>query len=153
MFNPTSPVVGQTGVTGLTNPTFTLVEGTPPVSNAREFIVTTLGGTQTGVETHTQANPFVITAYRPTAYQPLGDLNGAGFPSKFPKNTYSVVTKKGTEVYSGIRRIATIKSIVEIPAGAEIQDPESVSAMLVMHAAVLQVNAAAIRDSLITGAI
>lgn len=153
MFNPTSPVVGQTGVTGLTNPTWTLVEGTPPVSNAREFIVTALGGTQTGVETHTQANPFVITAYRPTVYRPLGDLNGNGVPSSFPKNVYSVVTKKGVEVYTGLRRIATIKTVVEIPAGAEVQDAESISAALVAHAAVLHVNAAAVRDSLITGSI
>lgn len=153
MFNPTSPVTGQTGVTGLTNPTFTLVEGTAPVSNAREFIVTALGGTQTGVETHTQANPFVITAYKPSLYKTLGDLNAAGNPSSYPKNTYSFVTKKGVEVYSGIRRVMTIKTVIEIPAGAEVTDPESISAAYVEHAAVQHVNAAALRDSLITGAI
>lgn len=153
MFNPTSPIVGQTGVTGLTSPTYTVAEDTPPVSNARSFVVTDLGGTQTGVETHTQANPFATTAYRPSVYRTLGDLNGAGLPSSFPKNTYSVVTRKGVEVYSGLRRVMTIKTVFDIPAGSEIADPESVSAALVKHAAVLHVNAAEIRNSLITGSI
>lgn len=152
MFNPTSPSTGQTGVTGLTNPTYTLTEGTPSVPNARQFVVTALGGTQTGVETHTASNPFEITAYRPLVYKALGDLSN-GSPSAFPKNTYSIVARKGLEVYSGIRRIGMIKIVIDIPAGSEVTDPESVSAMFVAIASVLHVNAAAIRDSLVTGAI
>jgi hypothetical protein len=99
------------------------------------------------------SNPFRITMYRPAVYKLLGDLNAAGIPSKFPQNVYSVVTNKGLEVYSGIRRLGSIKTIIEIPAGAESQDPESISAMYVMHSAALHVNAAAIRDALVSGTI
>jgi len=152
MFNPTSPIVGQTGVTGLTTPSYTVASGTAAVPNAKAFVVTNLGGTQTGVEVHTASNPFELTMYRPLVYKALGDLS-AGVPSSYPKNVYSVVTRKGIEVYTGIRRIMTIKTVFDIPAGGEVIDPESISAALVAHAALLHVNAAAIRDSLITGAI
>lgn len=152
MFTPTSPVVGQTGVTGLTNPTFTLTADQASVPNAKQYVVSALGGTQTGVETHTASNPFTLTGFKPVSYLPLGDINlNSGLPNSFPKNTYSFVTRKGVEVYSGIRRIMTIKTVIDIPAGSEIQDPESISAAFVAHAAALHVNAAELRNTLVAG--
>lgn len=150
---PTSPVVGQTGVTGLTNPTWTLVADVAPVANAKAYYVSALGGTQTGVEVHSASNAFQLIQYKPSAYKQLGQLNAAGQPSSFPINSYSFVVKKGVEVYTGIRRTMTVKTIIEVPAGAESTDPESISAALVAHAAALHVNAASWRNDIVLGAL
>lgn len=147
----TSPVVGQTNITGLTNPTYTLTEVNAPVPNAQRLIVSALGGTQTGVEVHTANNPFMVTLYQPTSYQTQGDVNAQGVPRSIPRNNYSVVVNKGVEVYPDITRTNTIKIVNEVPAGSETNDPESLAAAWALAAAICHVNAEKFRAAIIAG--
>jgi hypothetical protein len=147
----TSPVVGQTNITGLTNPTYTLTEVNAPVPNAQRFIVSALGGTQTGVEVHTANNPFMVTLYSPSSYQAQGDLNAQGLPRSVPRNNYSTVITKGVEVFPDMIRTNTIKVINEVPAGAETNDPESLAAAWACAAAICHVNAEKYRLAILAG--
>lgn len=47
----TTPVTGA-AQTGLTSPTYTHVVDTPPNAYTKQYAVTALGGTQTGVDVH-----------------------------------------------------------------------------------------------------
>jgi len=67
----TNPVTGA-AQTGLTSPTYTLVADIAPDVNGRQWAVSALGGTQTGVRTHSASDPFTITVMRPKVFQSLG---------------------------------------------------------------------------------
>ena len=57
----TSPITGA-AVTGLTSPTYTVAVDTPPNTWSKQWAVTALGGTQTGVDTSSSASrPFTLT--------------------------------------------------------------------------------------------
>jgi hypothetical protein len=66
-YSPTSPVTGA-AQTGLTSPTYTLSTDVAPSINGKQHAITALGGTQTGVNSHSVAAPFTCTFVRP---QPL----------------------------------------------------------------------------------
>ncbi len=154
MFNPTSPVVGPTTVTGLTNPTYTLTEDqAPPDSNARQFVCLTLGGTQTGVTTHSIASPFTITMFKPKALKVLGNPNPVtGVVSNVPVNVFKLIVRKGVTVLAGQPIYpAMVKAEMSIPAGADTADLPNIRAMLTCTAGVLQVNANEICNSLASG--
>jgi len=154
MFNPTSPIVGPTTVTGLTNPTYTIVEdGAPPDSNARQFTVTTLGGTQTSVTAHSIASPFTVTMFRPKVLKSLGLLNPVtGAPSNVQANVYKVIVRKGVTILSGQPIYpAMVRAEISIPAGADLADMPNIRAMVACTAGVFQVNAEEICKSLQTG--
>lgn len=53
----TTPVTGQPQ-TGFTSPTFTIAADTPPAVNAKQYVITALGGTQTGASASLVSSPF-----------------------------------------------------------------------------------------------
>jgi hypothetical protein len=152
MFNPTSPVTGG-AQTGLTSPTYTLTTDTPPAINAKQFAVTALGGTQTGVDTHSVARPFTITMFRPTTPKVLGSPNPVtGVVSDVPNNVYTVLVRKGVTPLAGqSARIALFEGRMQVPAGSELADAANIRAMLSAAFGVLMQQSAGIGDTTVSG--
>lgn len=151
-FLPTTPVTG-TAQTGLTSPTYTISLDTSPDANAKQWAVTALGGTQTGVNPHSVSAPFTISMFRPKAYQVLGKPNPTtGLISKVPRNTYKVITRKGVLPLAGQpSQNMVITTMIEVPAGADLADPNSVRAALSAHIGSLSQTSAGIGDTTVVG--
>lgn len=152
-FGPSSPVTGATA-TGLTSPTYTLTADTYPGNGVGEqYAITTLGGTQTGVEAHSVSKPFTLTMERPSQLRQLGTANPAtGYISSVPFNVYKLRVRKGVEVASGQpAKIAMAELKISVPAGADLEDPESVRAMLSCLAGALWADSTGISDVPVDG--
>jgi hypothetical protein len=151
-FNVSSPVTGS-AQTGLTSPTYTVVADTPPTVNSKQYAVTALGGTQTGVTTHSVAAPFTVSMFRPPNPQVLAVPNAAtGVISRFPKNTYKVITRKGVLPLAG-QPVQTmiVTTTIDVPAGADTADAANVRAALSAHIGSLSQQSAGVGDTSVQG--
>lgn len=150
----TSPVTG-TAQTGLTSPTYTVTVDTPKDVNGKQWAVTALGGTQTGVEAHSASNPFTLAFWRPKVYKALQAVsNGVTVLRDVPKNQYGIRVEKGMEVLSNQpRQIGYVSITIGIPAGADVTDPESVRAMLSCAIGALQQQSAGLGDTCVSNII
>jgi hypothetical protein len=129
-FAPSSPVTGGPQ-TGLTSPTYTLVADVAPAAHGKQYYVSALGGTQTGVEVNSLSNPFTTTFFKVAAPKALPPVNASGGLQSVPKNVFKWNVRKGLEVVSGQpRQVGLFELSMSIPAGADIQDPESMRAAL-----------------------
>jgi hypothetical protein len=151
-FAPTTPVTGA-AQTGLTSPTYTIASDTPPDSNAKQVVVTALGGTQTGVLAHSVAAPFSTAMFRPKAFKSLAPVNPVtGVLRAVPTNTYKVITRKGVLPLAGqAYKNAIITTTIEVPAGSDIADPLSLRAALSMHVGTLTQVADGIGGTVLNG--
>lgn len=151
-FGPSTPVTGAT-VTGLTSPTYTIVADTPPSINGKQYAVTTLGGTQTGVDVNTVSKPFTISFFRPQTLRVLPAANPVtGVIKNVPMNTYKLITRKGVLPASNQSAItARITTIIEIPAGSDTYEPEDIKALISSHFGVGFAQASGIADTVLTG--
>lgn len=152
MWSPTSPVTGA-AQTGFTAPTYTHVADTAPNANGKQVAVTALGGTQTGVTTHTVASPFTLTFVRPKSFKLLGQPNPVtGRLPSVPMNSYSVITRKGVTPLSGQpAKAMVIRTIIDVPAGADSYDAANVRAALSAHIGALSQQSAGVGDTAATG--
>lgn len=151
-FGLTSPVTG-TAQTGLTSPTYTHVADTAPDANAKQFAVTALGGTQTGVLTHSVAAPFTTAMFRPKALKTLAPVNPVtGILSGVPTNVYKVVTRKGVLPLAGqAYKNMLVTTVIEVPAGSDLADAANVRAALSMHIGSVSQVSSGIGDTAISG--
>jgi hypothetical protein len=150
-WNPTSPVTGAPG-TGLTSPTYTLVADVAPDVNGVARAVTTLGGTQTGVEVSSPSNPFTILATRPKVLRTLPSLLANGALPSVPKNTWTISLRKGVDVLAGQpKQVMLAKLEISVPAGADTADPESIRAGLSLLIGALWEQSNEFGDSIVTG--
>lgn len=117
-------VTCATNVSGLTNPTYTLVEDRANDTNARQFYVSALGGTQTGVETHSVRRPFTVTAWRPKNLVQPGSVDPTtGLLRTYGKNVSSMLIRTALRpVNAENPRPMMMKIIWEVPAGGEFTD-------------------------------
>lgn len=147
-----TPVTGG-AQTGLTSPTYTIATDTAPSPLAKQWAVTALGGTQTGVNTHSVAAPFTIAFFRPTSFKSLSPVNAAtGQLRGVPVNTYKVITRKGVLPLAGQPfKNAGITSTLDIPAGSDLADPANLRAMLSLHIGALQQISAGLGDTVVNG--
>lgn len=152
MFNPSSPVAGS-AQTGLTSPTYTLTTDTPPAANAKQFAVTALGGTQTGVDTHSVARPFTLTMFKPAVARVLGVVSSiTGRLGGVPRNVYTVITRKGVTPLAGQpSETAVFETRMSIPAGSDLADPANLRAALSLHFGACAQQSSGIGDSVVTG--
>jgi hypothetical protein len=148
----TSPITGS-AQTGLTAPTYSLTADTPPSPNAKQNAVTALGGTQTGVTTHSVASPFTITAVRPLVFKLLALVNPVTNVLKnVPKNAFKIITRKGVIPLAGqAPQVMLISTTIDLPAGADLADPANVRAALSAHIGALSQQSAGIGDTAVTG--
>lgn len=151
-FAPSSPVTGA-AITGFTSPTYTLLTDVAPSINGKQYAVSAVGGTQSGVEVNTVSKPFSVTFFRPPQLRTLPQANPVtGVIKNVPMNTYKLITRKGAEPASGQNAIvARITTIIDIPAGADTFEPEELKALLSCHFGVGWEQADGIADTVVSG--
>jgi len=151
-FAPSTPITGATQ-TGLTTPTYTIAEDTPPDTNGKQYAVTALGGTQTGVLVHSVSSPFTLTAVRPKNYKSVPVPNPVtGVVKNVPKNTTVILTRKGVLPLAGQNaEVMMIRTEMSVPAGSDTADPLSIRAALSAHFGLLSQVSSATGDLLING--
>lgn len=132
--SPTSPLTGGSQP-DLTTPTYTLTSDYGPNSHSKQWIVTALGGTQTGVDTHSVSKPFTLTVERPANFRQIGGVNPVtGVVSNVPNNVYVVRTRKGAVPLSGQNpRNMIIETRIVVPAGCDSADLINLEAGLSAH--------------------
>lgn len=153
-FAPSSPVTGAT-VSGLTSPTYTLTTDVAPNINGKQYAITALGGTQTGVDTNTVSKPFSISFFRPPVLRTLPQANPiTGVIKNVPINTYKLITRKGVLPAASQTAItAKITTVIDVPAGADTYEPEDLRAMISAHFGVGSAQASGIADTIVSGII
>lgn len=147
----TTPVTGA-AQTGFTTPTYTVALDTAPDVNMKQWAVSALGGTQTGVSTHSGSSPFTVNFIKPKQYKALGKPNPVtGLIKNVAKNPFKVVSRKGVLPLAGQPvQIMPITTNIEVPAGADLADPANIRAALSFHIGCLQQVAAGLGDTTIT---
>lgn len=151
-FNPTSPITGSTQ-SGLTSPTYTLTTDTPMNAFGKQYAVTSLGGTQTGVLAHSAQYPFILAFYRPANVKSL-TYKGDGTLKEVPVNRYTAITKKGvTPALNAPPGAVLLRTEISVPAGADNYDSLNVKAALSAHIGMLQQASAGIGDTIVSGLI
>lgn len=153
-FSPSTPLTGA-AVTGFTSPTYTLATDVAPNINGKQYAVSALGGTQTGVETNTVSKPFSISFFRPQVLRVLPQANPVtGVIKNVPMNTYKLITRKGVLPAATQNAItARITTVIEVPAGSDTYEPEDLKAMISAHFGVGWAQASGIADTVTTGII
>jgi hypothetical protein len=150
----TSPVTGG-AQTGFTSPTYTIVTDRPPdASTGIQYAVTALGGTQTGVRTHSPSDPFTITIEKPRAYQSLSGLQSGltGLYGKVGENVYTIRVRKGDNIAAdNLPRLASVDCKIRIPAGGDAYDAANLRAMISMLVGSLNQFSAGLGDTLANG--
>lgn len=151
-FAPSSPVTGA-AVSGLTTPTYTLSADVAPSINGKQYAITALGGTQTGVDVNTVSKPFSLSFFRPAVLRVLPQANPVtGIVKNVPMNTYKMITRKGASPAINQNPItARITTVIEVPAGADTYEPEDIKAMLSLHFGAGWANASGIADTVVSG--
>jgi hypothetical protein len=153
----TSPITGA-AQTGLTSPTYTHVEDSVPLSGdpGKQYAVTALGGTQTGVTAHSVSSPFTIAFFRPAVAKLIGAVSAATglILGRVPTNTTRVVTRKGvTPAVNNPPVPMIIRTSIECPAGADSYDTANIRAGLSAHIGALTQVGSGLGDSTVNGVI
>lgn len=151
-FTPASPVTGG-AQTGLTSPTYTLTSDVAPDATGKQYAVTALGGTQTGVTTHSASSPFTLTMFRPKSFKALGQPDpGTGVIYRVGKNSWKLIVRKGvTPAADQPAQNLQITVQMDVPAGADTYDAVNVRAAMSLAAGAIWAESSDIGDSLVTG--
>jgi hypothetical protein len=154
-FTVSSPVTGL-AQTGFTSPTYTLATDTAPTNTGKQYAVTAIGGTQTGVDAASSpSKPFTTTLQKPQVLRTLGVVDPVtGVLRSVPRNTYKVITRKGVVPLAGQSPVVfNITTTFDVPAGADIADAANIRAACSLHFGVLSQISASCGDTLVTGVI
>jgi hypothetical protein len=153
-FALTSPITGQ-AQTGFTAPTYTHVTDSAPDISGKQVAVTALGGTQTGVTTHSMSSPFTLTFFRPKVFRFLGKPNPTtGLIKDIPRNTFKLITRKGVLPLAGQPfQNLQITTTIDLPAGSDTADAPNVRAALSAHFGALVQQSAGVGDTAVSGVV
>ncbi len=149
-----SPDSSTTGgaQTGFTSPTFTLVDDTAPVVNAKQKTCTALGGTQGSATANSASSPFTATFYKPAAAKQLPAANPVtGLRGQIPNNQYKLIIRKGGYAAAGVPVTAIVRLTIDIPAGMDSYNPDEVRSLASFLVGVLSEESADLGDTLVTG--
>jgi hypothetical protein len=151
-FAPSSPVTGA-AQTGLTSPTYTLVAAQAPDVNAKQYAVSALGGTQTGVTVHSASAPFTVAMFVPKTFKVLGKPHPVtGLIANVENNTYKVITRKAVTPLTGQpTRNLLITTVIECPAGVDVNDKPNLAAAMSLHIGTLDQIPSGIGDTVVSG--
>lgn len=148
-WNPTSPVVGATGFT-FTSPTYTLTSAQAANAQGRKFIVSNIGGTQTGVRAHAANDPFETTCFVPANYRSLV-LGPDGSIKSVPFNRYQWQFRKGLLVVANQPPLpANARLYIDLPAGSESADAPNINALMCFIGGIIADQANEMADTLRT---
>jgi hypothetical protein len=153
-FAPTSPVTGA-AVGVFTSPTYTIVSDVAPNINGKQYAVSALGGTQTGVDVNSVSKPFTSTFFRPSVLKTLPAPNPTtGVIRSFPVNSYKLVSRKGAvPSVNQSAIVCRMTTTIDVPAGTDTYEPEELRAMVAAHIGLLNQQASGIVDTILTGVI
>lgn len=150
-FAPTSPVTGAT-VTGLTSPTFTIVDDLAPAINAKSKVVSALGGTQGGASANSAAYPFTASLFKPVALKAIPAANPiTGLRGTLPMNQWKLNIRKGGDAASGVPGMIVARLTIDVTAGMETYDPDEIRSFCSFLGGYLNSNANGLSDSIVTG--
>lgn len=151
-FAPSSPITGA-AVSGLTSPTYTLTVDVAPSINGKQYAISGLGGTQTGVDVNSVSKPFAISFFRPAVLRTLPQANPVtGVVKNIPVNTYKLITRKGVApALNQVNLVARIVTVIEVPAGTDTYEPEELRALISAHFGVGWAQASGIADTVVSG--
>lgn len=140
--------------TGLTSPTHTWTAAQAPTPQGKQYICSTLGGTQPGVEVHSGSNPFLINFIVPASYRTARYNPTTGILSNPGKNVHKTLLHKGVSVdNAGLNKDRfEIEVQYRVPIGADIYDPESIRSALSALIGAMNNQSSGQGDTLITGA-
>jgi hypothetical protein len=154
-FTLTSPVTGG-AQTGFTSPTYTIGADTAPMASGKQYAVTALGGTQTGVDaSSTPSRPFTVTLSRQPVLKGLAVVDPVtGVLRSVPRNKYTIRVRKGVTPLAGQASVP-LQAVLEIdiPAGSDAADPANVRAAISLLIGSLNQISASIGDTCVTGVI
>lgn len=154
-FTLTSPVTGG-AQTGFTSPTYTIALDTAPTSSGKQYAVTALGGTQTGVDAASSpSKPFTVTLSRPPVLRALSPVDPVtGVLRSVPRNSYKIIVRKGVTPLAGqAPAVLNATLTIDVPAGADIADAANIRASMSLLVGALNSISASIGDTLVTGVI
>lgn len=148
---PASPITGG-AQTGFTAPTYTFVPDQAPAVNGKQWAVVTLGGTQTGVTTHTGSAPFTFTWWKALTYKVIGKPNPVtNVINNVPVNIQKLVIRKAVVPLAGQpAKNAEWNSTFAIPAGSDTADAANIRAMVSLGVGFFSANSAGVGDTLVT---
>lgn len=155
MMNVPGTINGTAQNGGFTSPTFTTVASATTIPNGRVYSVTAKGGTQPGtVDVHSASRPFSMLVSRPANVRGLPAVNANGLLPNVPVNTYTFNTRKGVTPLAGQAAVlASIKTQINVPAGADLADPANLRAMISAHIGALSQMSAELGETSLTGEI
>lgn len=141
--------------TPFTNPVYNTVSDQAPDVNMNQVAVTSLGGTQAGVRSHSISDPFTITVAREKTPKALGSPNPVtGKYGAVPFNRTSIIIRKGVNYAANQAPLTAICRIYfDIPAGSDAYDSVNIRALASVASGLLSDQSSGIGDSLITGVI
>lgn len=147
-----SVITGAT-VPGFTTPTYTPSADVAPAANGKQYAITAIGGTQTGVDLNSVSKPFTISFFRPSILRGLPAANPVtGVVKSVPVNTYKMITRKGAlSAANQAPQLVKITTIFEVPAGVDTYEPEDLKAAVSAHLGALTQQSSGIADTLVTG--
>lgn len=148
----TTPVTGL-AQTGLTSPTYTVSVDVAPDVNGKQWAVTALGGTQSGVTAHSVSAPFTISFWKPKTNKILGNPNPVtGVIGSVGRNVYKVIVRKGVLPLAGQPYQTMLCSLsLEVPAGSDTADAPNIRAALSLLFGSLSQQSAGVGDTLVSG--
>lgn len=139
--------------TGFTTPAYLTTVDNPPDVNSKQVAITSLTGTQVGVDAHSVSRPFTCTVTKPKTFASLGKPNPAtGLIASVPRNKHKVVTRKGVIPLAGQpNQVLIIRTEIEVPAGSDVADAPNIRAAYSAHIGLLWAQAPGFGDTAING--
>lgn len=148
--NLTTAITGVV-LNGFTAPTYTLTEDRGPNNWTKQSVVTALGGTQTGVRTHSPSDPFTISVSKQAQPVAAPKLGFNGVLGRLGRNKVSFLLRKGTiPLVNQAAQVSDLRIEVNTVSGAEVNDKANLAAMLSAGAALLNREAANLLDATTT---
>lgn len=152
-WSPDSSTTGGT-ITGFTSPTFTLVDDTAPVVNAKQKTVSALGGTQGTATANTASSPFTATFYKPQGIRPLPQANPVtGLRGAIPNNQYKLIIRKGGKASADVPVTMVIRLTVDVPAGMDSYNADEVKSCVSFLVGLLTEESNDLAETLVTGVV
>jgi hypothetical protein len=150
-----SPDSSTTGgaITGFTTPTFTLVDDTAPVVNAKQKTVSAIS-TMGAATANTVSKPFSATFYKPAQVKTLPAANPiTGLRGAVPNNQYKLIIRKGGYASADVPVTAICRLTIDVPAGMDSYNPDELKAMVSFLVGILNEESNDLAETLLTGVV
>ncbi len=153
--------ISLTNITGgaqapFTTPGYTVtLDNAPNASTGKQWNVSAITGTQTGVRAHAISDPFTITFERPGVLKTLSGLVSGltGLYGSVPTNNYKgIYIRKGVNIAANnVPRVMEVDCRIRVPAGADSYDSANVRAAISALVGALNQLSSGLGDTVVSG--